>query len=62
MKKDLKKLTILHFNDLHGDFLAKQVDDQLLEGPIRPDWCLCDTETGFSCLSRFPFCVMIEGI
>ena len=30
--KQLKKLTILHSNDMHGDFLAKQVDDKLLGG------------------------------
>lgn len=28
----LKKLTILHSNDMHGDFLAKEVDDKLLGG------------------------------
>ena len=30
--KQLKKLTILHSNDMHGDFLAKKVDDKLLGG------------------------------
>ena len=30
--KQLKKLTILHSNDMHGDFLAKEVDDKLLGG------------------------------
>ena len=30
--KNLKKLTILHSNDLHGDFLAKEVDKDLLGG------------------------------
>ena len=30
--KQLKKLTILHSNDMHGDFLAKKVDDRLLGG------------------------------
>ena len=30
--KDLKKLTILHSNDLHGDFLAKETDEKLLGG------------------------------
>ena len=29
---NLKKLTLLHFNDLHGDFLAEQVDDKLVGG------------------------------
>ena len=29
---NLKKLTILHSNDLHGDFLAKEVDKNLLGG------------------------------
>jgi len=29
---NLKKLTILHSNDLHGDFLAKEVDAELLGG------------------------------
>ena len=28
----LKKLTILHSNDLHGDFLAEQVDEKLVGG------------------------------
>lgn len=28
----LKKLVILHSNDMHGDFLAKEVDDELLGG------------------------------
>ncbi len=30
--KNLKKLTILHSNDLHGDFTAQQVDSQLVGG------------------------------
>ena len=30
--KNLKKITILHSNDLHGDFLAKEVDQELLGG------------------------------
>lgn len=30
--KNLKKLTLLHSNDLHGDFLAEQVDDRLIGG------------------------------
>ena len=29
---NLKKLTILHSNDMHGDFLAQQLDDRLLGG------------------------------
>ena len=29
---NLKKLTILHSNDLHGDFLAEEVDAQLIGG------------------------------
>ena len=29
---DLKKLTLLHSNDMHGDFLAQQMDDKLLGG------------------------------
>jgi len=29
---NLKKLTILHSNDLHGDFLAKEVDQELMGG------------------------------
>ncbi len=28
----IKKLTILHSNDLHGDFLAEEVDEQLIGG------------------------------
>ena len=30
--KHLKKITILHSNDMHGDFLAKKIDDKLLGG------------------------------
>ncbi|HOU09184.1 MAG TPA: bifunctional UDP-sugar hydrolase/5'-nucleotidase [Clostridiales bacterium] len=30
--KDLKKLTLLHSNDLHGDFLAKEADESLIGG------------------------------
>ena len=30
--KNLKKLTLLHSNDMHGDFLAEQVDDELVGG------------------------------
>ena len=29
---ELKKLTILHSNDLHGDFLAEEIDAQLIGG------------------------------
>ena len=32
-KKDrFKKLTLLHSNDMHGDFLAEQVDEKLTGG------------------------------
>ncbi|MBQ7063431.1 MAG: bifunctional metallophosphatase/5'-nucleotidase [Firmicutes bacterium] len=30
--KNLKKFTLLHSNDLHGDFLAEQVDEDLVGG------------------------------
>ena len=30
--KHLKKLTLLHSNDLHGDFLVEKVDDKLVGG------------------------------
>lgn len=30
--KNLKKLTILHSNDMHGDFMAEKVDEKLLGG------------------------------
>lgn len=30
--KNLKKLTILHSNDLHGDFLAEEIDEKLVGG------------------------------
>ena len=33
--KNLKKLTILHSNDLHGDFTAEQVDEKLVGGVSR---------------------------
>ena len=29
---NIKKLTILHSNDLHGDFLAEEVDARLVGG------------------------------
>lgn len=32
---NLKKLTILHSNDMHGDFLAEQVDENLIGGVSR---------------------------
>ena len=30
--KNLKKLTLLHSNDLHGDFTAEKVDEKLVGG------------------------------
>lgn len=30
--KNLKKLTLLHSNDMHGDFLAEQIDEKLVGG------------------------------
>ena len=30
--KNLKKLTLLHSNDLHGDFLAERIDNKLVGG------------------------------
>ena len=33
--KNLKKLTIIHSNDLHGDFMAKEINDSLLGGVSR---------------------------
>ena len=35
MADNRKKLTILHSNDLHGDFLAEMVDDRLIGGVSR---------------------------
>lgn len=32
MMKHTKKITILHSNDMHGDFLAEQLDDKLVGG------------------------------
>ena len=32
MDKNLKKLTILHSNDMHGDFLAEETDENLVGG------------------------------
>ena len=29
---DYRKLTILHSNDMHGDFLAENIDDKLVGG------------------------------
>ena len=31
-QKNLKKLTILHSNDMHGDFLAEKIDEKLVGG------------------------------
>ena len=31
-RKNLKKLTLLHSNDMHGDFLAEKIDDSLVGG------------------------------
>jgi 2',3'-cyclic-nucleotide 2'-phosphodiesterase (5'-nucleotidase family) len=28
----MKRLTILHSNDLHGDFLAEEIDERLIGG------------------------------
>ena len=30
--KNLKELTILHSNDMHGDFLAEKIDEKLVGG------------------------------
>ena len=30
--ENIKKLTILHSNDLHGDFLAEKIDEKLIGG------------------------------
>ena len=30
--KNLKELIILHSNDMHGDFLAEQIDEKLVGG------------------------------
>ena len=30
--KNIKKLTLLHSNDMHGDFLAEEVDEKLVGG------------------------------
>ena len=35
MAENKKKLTILHSNDLHGDFLAEKIDDRLIGGVSR---------------------------
>lgn len=35
MADNIKKLTILHSNDLHGDFFAEMVDDRLIGGVSR---------------------------
>ena len=32
LMKHTKKITILHSNDMHGDFLAEQVDEKLVGG------------------------------
>ena len=34
MMKHTKKITILHSNDMHGDFLAEQLDDNKLVGGV----------------------------
>ena len=32
MKKDLRKLTLLHSNDMHGDFMSERIDNVLVGG------------------------------
>ena len=32
MMKNIKKLTLLHSNDMHGDFLAEHIDEKLVGG------------------------------
>ena len=32
VKKNLKKLTLLHSNDMHGDFIAENIDSKLVGG------------------------------
>ena len=32
LMKHTKKITILHSNDMHGDFLAEQIDEKLVGG------------------------------
>ena len=34
-KKNLKKLTLLHSNDMHGDFLAEKINSKLVVGVSR---------------------------
>ena len=31
-QKNLKHLTLLHSNDMHGDFLAEEIDNELVGG------------------------------
>ena len=31
-EKDLRKLTLLHSNDMHGDFMSEKIDDRLVGG------------------------------
>ena len=33
-----KKLTLLHSNDLHGDFLPEMKDGLVLKPEVFPDW------------------------
>ena len=33
--KNLKKLTLLHSNDMHGDFFAEKIDSKLVGGVAR---------------------------
>ena len=32
MGRDLRKLTLLHSNDMHGDFMSENIDDKLVGG------------------------------
>ena len=54
----LKKLTLLHSNDLHGDFLAEQVDNKLVGGVSMLSGYInqvCQTEKTSSTLSQTCF-------
>ena len=44
-QKNIKHLTLLHSNDMHGDFLAEEIDNELVVGLCKPGEKRCSEHT-----------------
>lgn len=51
----MKRLTILHSNDLHGDFLAEKIDEKLIGGV---SYAIGGTSIRFEAKNRIQFTVL----